>query len=113
MIDRYFREHPRCVGETYLQHLQSASSFAGAMLIAGLACFIHGIVPRLFENTGSRAIERLYDRMIATALIHPQTSPSPRSNVSDRPLAPPDREHRDFPKSVAAIARRSRPGQGH
>ena len=81
MIDRYFREHPRCVGETYLQHLQSASSFAGAMLIAGLACFIHGIVPRLFENTGSRAIERLYDRMIVSR--HRAHSPA---NVAQSPL---------------------------
>ena len=64
MIERYFREHPRSVGETYFEHLRTASSFAGAMLIAALACFIHAVIPCLFEKTGSTAIQRLYERMV-------------------------------------------------
>jgi hypothetical protein len=64
MIDRYFREHPRSVDETYFQHLHTASWFAATMTLAGLACFIHALVPHLFQKTGSAAIERLYDRMV-------------------------------------------------
>ena len=64
MIDRYFREHPRSVDETYLQHLHTASWFAVNMTLAGLACFIHALVPHLFQKTGSVVIERLYDRMV-------------------------------------------------
>lgn len=64
MIDRLFCEHPRSVGETYFQHLRAATGFAGTMLIASLACFIHAVVPSLFEKTGSKAIERLYARMV-------------------------------------------------
>jgi len=64
MIDRYFREHPRSVGESYFEHLLTATSFAGALLTAGLACFVHALVPHLFQKTGSAAIERLHDRMV-------------------------------------------------
>lgn len=64
MIDRYFREHPRSVGETYLQHLHTASWFAATMMLAGLACLIHAFFPHLFQKTGSKAIELLYDRMV-------------------------------------------------
>ena len=31
MIDRYFRDHPRSVGETYFQHLQTAGGFGGQL----------------------------------------------------------------------------------
>jgi hypothetical protein len=64
MIDRYFREHPRSVDETYFQHLCTASWFAATMLSAGLACLIHAFVPHFFQKTGSAAIEQLYDRMV-------------------------------------------------
>jgi hypothetical protein len=64
MIDRYFRDHPRSVGETYFQHLGTASGFAGTMIVAGVACLIHAFVPGLFVRTGSAAIGRLNKRMI-------------------------------------------------
>lgn len=74
MIDRHFREHPRSVGETYVQHLCAATSFAGTMMIAGLACFIHAIIPSLFEKTGSAAIERLHARMIVNRRRAPSSA---------------------------------------
>lgn len=64
MIDRYFREHPRSIDETYLQHLRAASWFAATMMVAGLACFVHALIPHLFQKTGSAAIERLHNRMV-------------------------------------------------
>ena len=64
MFDRLFVDHPADVGETYFEHLRTASWFAGTMLIAGLACFVHALVPGLFVRTGSGAIRRLHDRMI-------------------------------------------------
>lgn len=64
MIARNFTDHPRSVGESYFEHLLTAGSFAGTMLIAGVACFIHALIPGLFMKTGSKAIERLHDRMI-------------------------------------------------
>ena len=31
----------------------------------GLAALVHGVVPALFERTGSRVVRRLHDRMAA------------------------------------------------
>lgn len=75
MIDRFFQNHPRTVGETYLEHLHTASWFAGTMITAGVACFVHALVPGLFVKTGSQAIERLHDRMVVNrARITPATN---------------------------------------
>jgi hypothetical protein len=59
-----FTEHPRAVGETYLQHLHSAWSFAAAMIAGGLACFVHGLFPFLCTTTGSSAIRQLHERTV-------------------------------------------------
>ena len=59
-----FTDHPASVGETYVQHLGSASSFGGRMIFAGFACLLHGLLPFLFVRTGRQTIELLYDRMI-------------------------------------------------
>jgi len=64
MLDRLFTDHPRSVGETYTQHLESACSFGGRMILAGLACLIHGVFPFLFTRTGSAAIRSLYNDML-------------------------------------------------
>ncbi|MEM9839596.1 MAG: DUF6356 family protein [Pseudomonadota bacterium] len=61
---KLFTRHPASVGETYLQHLHSAFSFAGAMVGAGLACFIHGLLPFLFTTNGRDTVERLHRRMV-------------------------------------------------
>ena len=52
------------VGESYLQHLRHALSFALTMLVGAVVCFMHALMPFLFERTGSRLIERLHDRMV-------------------------------------------------
>lgn len=68
MWDRVFLEHPRSVGETYLEHQRSAFRFAAAMFGGALACFIHGIVPTLFTQTGSATVSRLYDGMVVNRM---------------------------------------------
>jgi len=60
-----FTRHPATVGEGYFEHLGQAFSFAGPMLLAGLACAAHGLMPFLFLKTGSKTIARLHDRMTA------------------------------------------------
>ena len=58
-----FTSHPDSVGETYGEHMGVAWSFAFPMLLGGLACFIHGIFPFLFETTGSRCVKLLHTRI--------------------------------------------------
>jgi hypothetical protein len=63
---RLFTEHPESVGETYGEHLVRAWWFGGRMVVAGLACMLHALVPFLFVHTGSEAIDELHTRMQAT-----------------------------------------------
>jgi hypothetical protein len=61
---KLFTQHPRTVGETYLEHLSSASHFGSRMIVAGVACFLHGLFPFLFVTTGSKTVRHLHERMI-------------------------------------------------
>ena len=54
-----FTEHPRSVGETYLQHFHNASSIGRLMLVGGIACFIHAIFPFVLEKTASNVLFNL------------------------------------------------------
>ncbi len=64
MFNRLFLDHPRSVGESYLEHQRHAFGFGVSLLAAGLACLVHALVPGLFVRTGSQAITRLHDRMV-------------------------------------------------
>ncbi|HTT98784.1 MAG TPA: DUF6356 family protein [Rhizomicrobium sp.] len=59
-----FTKHPASVGETYFEHLETASSFGSRMIVAGAACMLHGIFPFLFVTTGSQTVKHLHERMI-------------------------------------------------
>lgn len=64
-MHKLFTEHPASVGETYGEHLVHASCFGGRMILAGLACLLHALLPFLCVRTGSRAIEELNAKMLA------------------------------------------------
>ena len=53
---KLFTEHPASVGETYGEHLVMASGFGFRMILGGMACLIHGLLPFLFVKTGSSQI---------------------------------------------------------
>jgi hypothetical protein len=59
-----FVDHPASVGETYLEHMGVAASFGGQMVLGGLACFIHALLPFTCERAASRQIALLHDRMV-------------------------------------------------
>ena len=63
-MDVSFTKHPSDVGETYTEHFAVASSFGAAMIIGGLACMVHAVLPFLCTTTGSATIRRLHDRMV-------------------------------------------------
>ena len=54
-----FTEHPREVGETYLEHGAFACCYGIKMTLGGLAATVHGIFPFLFKTTGSRITREL------------------------------------------------------
>ncbi|HEX2886602.1 DUF6356 family protein [Vineibacter terrae] len=59
-----FVDHPASVGESYGQHMGMAFSFGGRMILAGIACLLHGLLPFLFVTTGSAMIRGLHQEMV-------------------------------------------------
>ena len=74
-----FTDHPATVGETYTQHCAHATGFGVTMILGGLACLVHAVLPFLCVKTGSEAITRLHDRMVVNR---------------DKLTSPPDSETR-------------------
>jgi len=70
MLERWFLSHPRSVNESYLEHQGRAIKFSLSLLGAGLACFVHALVPALFERTASRAIEKLHGEVVTHRKHH-------------------------------------------
>lgn len=68
-----FTDHPESVGESYTEHMATASGFGMRMILAGLACMVHAFLPFLFVRTGSQQISGLYDRMVANRRRNPMT----------------------------------------
>jgi hypothetical protein len=54
-----FTAHPREVGETYLEHGLFACRYGVKMALGGLAAFLHGLLPFLFQTTASRITREL------------------------------------------------------
>ena len=59
-----FMEHPASVDETYSEHFISALTFGTKMVIAGIACMVHGLLPAVFVTRGSDTICALHERMV-------------------------------------------------
>jgi hypothetical protein len=70
-LARAFTEHPASVGESYSRHCVCAFGFGARMVVAGIACMIHALLPFLFVRTGSRAIAELNEKMIASRRAAP------------------------------------------
>jgi hypothetical protein len=64
LLRSLFVEHPASVDETYLEHLISAVGFGTKMIVAGVACMVHGLFPAVFVTRGSDAICALHERMV-------------------------------------------------
>ena len=63
MIRRLFLSHPASVGESYFEHQRVALSFAVPLLGAGLAAFLHALVPAVCERTAGDIIRSLNARL--------------------------------------------------
>lgn len=70
MAPDLFTRHPAAVGETYTEHMMVASSFGLRLFLASLACFVHAVLPFLFERTGSSTIQLLHGQMITNRMRH-------------------------------------------
>ena len=64
-IKQLFIQHPKSVGETYFGHMKSGAFYGLMLTIAGVACFVHCVLPFLFQTTGSHLVEKVYADMKA------------------------------------------------
>ena len=62
-----FTAHPHDVGESYLEHGCFACRYGVKMTWGGIAAFIHGVLPFLFQKTGSRITRELNETLDASA----------------------------------------------
>ena len=58
-----FIEHPHINGETYLQHMKKAISFASIFLLLTFTSTVHAIFPFLFMTIGSNTVKKLNIRI--------------------------------------------------
>ncbi|WP_296678361.1 DUF6356 family protein [Novosphingobium sp.] len=70
-ITKLFTDHPESVGESYGEHLAMASGFGLRMILGGLACMVHGLLPFLFVKTGSKQITTLHGVMVTNRQRQP------------------------------------------
>ncbi|MDF2765595.1 MAG: hypothetical protein K0S81_2589 [Rhodospirillales bacterium] len=70
MLSELFTRHPAIVGESYTEHMGVAAGFGTRLFLASLACFVHAVLPFLFERTGSNAVQLLHRRMITNRMRH-------------------------------------------
>ena len=61
-----FTAHPNDVGEGYLEHGLFACRYGAKMTLGGVAAFIHGLMPFLFQTTGSRITRELNATLAAS-----------------------------------------------
>ena len=64
----FLTDHLDEVGESYWEHMLKAAGFAVAMLVGGVACLVHALLPFLFVRTGSARIRHLHDVMVENRL---------------------------------------------
>ncbi len=69
-VRRKFTGHPASVGETYGQHLVTATGFSATLFRGAICCAIHALLPFAFEKTGSEIIGELHDRMVTHRSRH-------------------------------------------
>jgi Family of unknown function (DUF6356) len=63
-LKRLFTEHPDAVGESYVEHMKVALSFAGPLSLAAAAALVHAFLPFLCVTTASATVRRLHARMV-------------------------------------------------
>ena len=75
MIDKIFLEHPRNVGQSYMEHQGFALAMSARLFVAAFASLIHAFIPALFTTTGSNIVYQIHStirgRMRIMAKQHP------------------------------------------
>ena len=60
---RLFADHPAALHESYSRHFLEACRLGVRLLEMGITCFLHAVIPGVFEDTASRGISKLAGEM--------------------------------------------------
>jgi hypothetical protein len=71
MLQGWFTEHPHAAGESYFEHQRTALRFARRLFWAAGVCFVHALVPALFERTASGCVAEIHEQMMRRKLQAP------------------------------------------
>lgn len=63
VVDRLLFAHPRTVGESYAEHAGIASRFGATMVVGGLKCIVHAILPAVFSRSASDSVAKLHGEL--------------------------------------------------
>jgi hypothetical protein len=62
-VDRLFLEHPRSLGMSWAKHAGGAVKIGCELTTAGMAAFVHALVPGWCTDTAGKVVTRTYDYM--------------------------------------------------
>lgn len=65
MFNKLFVDHPKSIGEGYVEHFGIAMRFGATMVTGGFGCIVHAFVPGLFVKTASDTTKALNDELQA------------------------------------------------
>lgn len=63
VLGRLLFDHPRSVGESYGQHAAIAGRFGATMVLGGLKCLAHAVLPAVFERSASDCVAKLHGEL--------------------------------------------------
>lgn len=63
MIDRLFTQHLHDIDESYSQHAGHAFYIGLRLIVSGIACLVHGLLPGLFMKTASNTLADIHQLM--------------------------------------------------
>jgi hypothetical protein len=63
-LSSIFLNHPEEKGMSYVEHLKHALALGLETLTCSIVFIVHGIVPALFQTTGSNMIKNLNQKLI-------------------------------------------------
>jgi hypothetical protein len=55
-------KHLKLVHENYFKHLVEAWLITATFILAGIICFVHSLLPFLFQTTASTMVKKIINR---------------------------------------------------
>jgi len=61
VVNRLFLQHPRSLGMSWAKHAAGAAKIGSELIVAGVAAWVHAIVPGLFTDTAGKVVTHTYN----------------------------------------------------